>query len=220
MCCRYVMELSPELRPYVEAAQHSPLLGKMVARLARPLITSGEVRPADIVPVLAPSPQQIPTVYPMVWGFSGNSSGKSSDSSSGRSSALFNARSETAAVKPTFRDSWAKRRCAIPASWYYEWEHLTAPDGRQKTGDKYCIQPTAPGIFFLAGLYRLEERAGLTVPVFTVLTREPTEELRRIHDRMPVILTPDSAHAWLSPDSRPERILQSAILDLTIEKAM
>ena len=54
MCCRYWMESSPELRPFVEAANRSPLRAKMVARLARPLKTAGEIRPTDMVPAVAP----------------------------------------------------------------------------------------------------------------------------------------------------------------------
>lgn len=205
MCCRYYMELSPELRPYVEAAQRSPLTEKLVASLARPLITGGEVRPTNLVPVIAPSRSQRAAVYPMVWGFTGPTS------------PLVNARSETANVKPTFRESWQKRRCAIPASWYYEWEHFTSPDGRTKTGRKYMIQPEGAKLLFLAGLYRLEERNGLTVPVFTVLTREPTGELRRLHDRMPVVLPQSAVGKWIDPSARAEDCMQLSLLDLLAE---
>lgn len=205
MCCRYYMELSPELRPYVEAAERSPLTEKLVARLARPLITEGEVRPTNLVPVVVPSRSQKAAVYPMVWGFTGPTS------------PLVNARSETANVKPTFRESWQKRRCAIPASWYYEWEHFTSADGRKKTGEKYMIQPKGAKLMFLAGLYRLEERDGLTVPVFTVLTKEPTEGLRRIHDRMPVILPPSAVGKWIELRARAEDCMQLALSDMIAE---
>ena len=205
MCCRYYMELSPELRPYVEAAERSPLTEKLVARLARPLITEGEVRPTNLVPVVAPSRSQKAAVYPMVWGFTGPTS------------PLVNARSETANVKPTFQESWQKRRCAIPASWYYEWEHFTSADGRKKTGEKYMIQPKGAKLMFLAGLYRLEEQKGITVPVFTVLTKEPTEELRRIHDRMPVILPQSAVGKWIEPSARAEDCMQLALSDMIAE---
>ena len=207
MCCRYYMEESPELRPYVEAAKRSSLLEKMVARLARPLIASGEVRPTNIVPVIAPSRHREMAVYPMLWGFTG------------KTAPLVNARCETAADKPTFRESWEKRRCAIPASWYYEWEHHLSPDGKQKTGDKYMIQPLGANILFLAGLYRMEKQGDLTFPVFTVLTKEPTEALRRLHDRMPVILPRSAVADWIDPESKPAAILGSALSDMIIGKA-
>ena len=202
MCCRYYMEESPELRPYVEAARRSPLAQKMVAKLARPLITSGEVRPTNIVPVIAPSRNMEVAVYPMLWGFCG------------KTAPLVNARSETAAGKPTFRESWEKRRCAIPASWYFEWERRAAPDGKQRAGDRYLIQPAGARILFLAGLYRMEKQGDLTYPAFTVLTREPTPELRRLHDRMPVILPQSAVAKWVDPEGRPEAVLASALSDM------
>ena len=207
MCCRYFLEESPELRPFVEAAKQSSLREKLVAKLARPLVTSGEVRPTDLVPVLAPSPRQLPTVYPMVWGFGG------------KITPILNARWETAAAKPLFRESWAKRRCAIPASWYYEWEHRSSPEGKRKTGDKYMIQPRGARLLFLAGLYRLEDREGMIVPTFTVLTREATEELRHIHDRMPVMLPETAVDAWLRPDCDQNGILRQALCDMVLEPA-
>lgn len=69
---------------------------------------------------------------------------------------------------------------------------------------------------WLAGLYRLED--GL--PAFTVLTKEPTEELRRIHDRMPLVLPKEKIDAWIDPQSKPKDILQYGINDMVIEKAV
>ena len=74
MCTRYYMELSPELRPYIDRAQASPLTARMVAKMGRPLKTEGEVRPTDIAPVIAPNNDHTPTVYPMLWGFTNPSS--------------------------------------------------------------------------------------------------------------------------------------------------
>ena len=68
---------------------------------------------------------------------------------------------------------------------------------------------------WLAGLYRIED--GL--PVFTVLTKEPTDELRRIHDRMPLILPQDLIDDWIRPDTNPKDLLQYAVSDLVVEKA-
>ncbi len=86
---------------------------------------------------------------------------------------LVNARVETAADKPTFSESWRWHRCIIPASWYYEWQHYKTDDGKNKTGDKYLIQPKDSSATWLGGLYRIED----DLPVFTVLTKAPTEEL-------------------------------------------
>ena len=147
-------------------------------------------------------------VYPMVWGFSNPKAG----------SPIVNARVETASSKSLWKEAWEKHRCVIPASWYYEWEHLVSPDGRTKTGPKYMIQPKGCKITYLAGLYRIEEKGDLKYPVFTVLTRDPAEEIRFIHDRMPLILPSDSVRSWIKPDGNPKEILDSALTDMVFEK--
>lgn len=208
MCCRYYMELSPELRPYIEAANRSPLKTKMEEKLNRSLLCQGEVRPTDLVPVLASSRATAPAVFPMVWGFA----------FPGRKASLFNARVETAPEKPAFREAWARHRCVIPASWYYEWEHRPdAAAGKPVTGDRYRIRP-AEGPLMMAGLYRMEERMGISVPVFTILTREPGPSLRFLHDRMPLILPPDLARAWIHPDSSPGEIVSAALTEMIPER--
>ena len=203
------METSPELRPYIEAANRSSLKDRLVSKLARPLVTEGEVRPTDLVPVIAPSSKsQEPTVFPMVWGFT----------IPRRQTSLFNARVESATEKPTFKESWEKRRCIVPASWYYEWEHLiNASTGKSKTGDKYMIQAKGSNVIYLAGLYRLEEIAGIQVPVFTILTREPSDEIRFIHDRMPVMLPKEYIREWVNPNGKPEEIIRAAQTEMVFE---
>ena len=211
MCCRYYMELSPELRPIIEEANRSALKERIVDKLGRPMIIEGEVRPTNIVPVIAPNRASARTVFPMVWGFTLPRS----------SSPLVNARVETASSKPTFKESWERRRCIIPASYYFEWEHLiNAATGKAKTGDKYMIQPKGSEITWLAGLYRIEEMSGIQVPVFTVLTREPSEEIRFIHDRMPVILPREAVEEWIRPDSKPDEIIKEAMTDMVFEKTI
>lgn len=209
MCCRYYMEMSPELRPIIEEANRSALKARIVDKLGRLLITEGEVRPTNIVPVIAPNRYGAGTVFPMVWGFTLPHS----------SSPMVNARVETASTKPTFKESWERHRCIVPASYYFEWEHLiNAATGKAKTGDKYMIQPKGSAVTWLAGLYRIEDISGIQVPVFTVLTREPSEEIRYIHDRMPVILPGVDIEKWINPDSKPDEIIKNAITDMVFEK--
>ena len=69
MCCRYYMEMSPKLRPIVEAAQRSKLYQNNIQRIARPLSTQGEVCPDSLVPVLATSRAGEKAVFPMLWGY-------------------------------------------------------------------------------------------------------------------------------------------------------
>ena len=70
----------------------------------------------------------------------------------------------------------------------------------------------------LAGLYRMEEHGGLQVPVFSVITWKATEELKAIHDRMPLILSYEDALDWIRPDSDPQEIVERAVRDLIFEK--
>lgn len=108
MCCRYWLDETPEIYTIVEDMSRSPLVEKW--RKHTMIKPGGEIRPQDVVPVIAPDRSGRRFVYPMRWGYSGKS-------------LLINARSETASEKPTFRDDWKMYRCVIPASWYYEWEH-------------------------------------------------------------------------------------------------
>lgn len=131
MCTRfYVLPGSPDIEYILAAARKSPLLRRFV----QPLKTSGEIRPTDLVPVLAPDKRGNAAVYPMQWGFR-LPPGRAGE----KGMLLVNARVETAAQKVTFRDAWASRRCIVPCSWYYEWEHFTDEGGRRKTGQKYAI---------------------------------------------------------------------------------
>lgn len=209
MCTRYFVDLSPELRPYIEAADNTTLREKMVRILGKPFKAEGEVRPSDMAAVIAPSARGIKTAFPMVWGFH----------ISGVERPVVNARVETAKEKPSFAESWYRHRCVIPASYYFEWTHIIRPDGTKKPGDKYAIQPKGATVTWLAGLYRIEESRELKYPVFTVLTREPSEELRKIHDRMPLILPGETVDAWISPTSDPDRVVEKALTDMVAEKA-
>ena len=204
MCVRYVLDrTNEELNEIIGTALTTKTAEKFML-LVNPMKREGEIRPTDVAPVIAPSPSGKPSIFAMKWGFT----------IPGKTSLLLNARSETAKTKPTFKDEWAKHRCIIPASYYYEWEHLTDPAGRTKTRDRYLIQPKGSGITWLCGLYRIEE--GL--PYFVILTREPGENIRFIHDRMPLILPKDKIAEWTNPNSDPEKIKEYALTDMIADK--
>lgn len=227
MCTRYYMELSPELRPIIEEARQAPLMAKMISSLGRPLKAEGEILPTDIAPVIAPNGKGVQTVFPMIWGF--NLPDKENTK---QSRPLINARMESADYKQTFRDSWARRRCIIPASYYYEWDHvpyvpysengISQPVSSRRVGIRYAIQPKGHAVTYLAGLYRMEEDERGSFPHFTVLTREPVDgEVIRIHDRMPVILSPDMISEWISPwtDFRKLKgIARNSLTDMICDK--
>ena len=203
MCTRFFIEPDiEEIREIIAEVEQS-LLSRKFIKSGSAILTSGEIRPTNVVPVIAPNRHGKRSAYPMKWGF--QIPGKS---------LLVNARVETAATKPTFRESWEKHRCVIPASWYYEWAHLTNSLGQKKTGDKYMIQPKGSRMTWLCGLYRMED--GL--PAFAVLTREPAEELKKIHDRMPLIIPENLIGAWIDPAANPEDVLRYALTDMVCEK--
>ena len=98
-----------------------------------------------------------------------------------------NARAETAGVKPTFRDAFRHRRCVLPVLGWYEWRR----DGRRKT--PFLIRDAGGQTMHLAALWERGRGAGGRVDGFTVLTTDPRNELRAIHDRQPAVLdTPTS----------------------------
>ena len=204
MCCRYYMEMSPRLRPIVEAARDNRFYQNNLARVAKPLTVEGEIFPDMLVPVLASSRAGKKTVFPMIWGYHVQ----------GVSRLVANARAETAAEKPTFREGWATHRCVIPASWYYEWEHIPGPDQRTRTGEKYAIMPRGSEMTWLGGIYRMEDG----YPHFVILTREPSESVAAIHDRMPFLLPEEAVDRWIDPNMNPHVLLSSALTDLACEK--
>ena len=206
MCCRYfIRESDPDLLPIIDAALKSPLIARYAKVRPAPLVRFGEVKPADLIAVIASDRQQKTAVFPMTWGFT----------VPGRSAPIINARSETASEKQSFADAWKQHRCIIPASWYYEWQHLPTEDGRKTTTTKYAIQPENETITFLCGLYRIEN--GL--PAFVVLTRDPCDDIAHIHDRMPLILSKGAIRDWVNPTVKAEDVLPYAVTSMAAEKA-
>lgn len=110
---------------------------------------------------------------------------------------LINARVETAHEKPAFRRAFALHRCLVPADGYYEWQ-ATENGGKQP----HFIRPADGGVLAMAGLYavwRSPDAPGGRLLSCTVITTEATDDVGRIHDRMPMLVEPDRFGAWLDP---------------------
>lgn len=108
-------------------------------------------------------------------------------------SQLINARSETVLEKPTFRHAIKYRRCIIPTSGFYEWEH----SGGKK--QPYYIQLKNQTPMCLAGLWEAWKAPdGSELETFAILTTASNELVATLHDRMPVILPPETFNLWLS----------------------
>lgn len=116
---------------------------------------------------------------------------------------LINARSETIAEKPAFRTAFKKRRCLVVADGYFEWQKV----GEKKAPYHIRMQGFAP--FAMAGLFEnWTSPEGATVSSCTLITTAPNSYLAPIHDRMPVILSPEHYRLWLDPSEQTaERLL-------------
>ena len=108
--------------------------------------------------------------------------------------ATFNARSDTVAEKPTFRDAYRRSRCIIPASGYYEWKGT--PTGKQP----YYFSTENGSPLTIAGLWDewKDIETGEPLKSCTMIITTANEFVSKIHDRMPAMLTPYQFDAWLS----------------------
>jgi putative SOS response-associated peptidase YedK len=111
---------------------------------------------------------------------------------------FINARAETAWQKPSFRDAFARRRCLIPATGFYEWQSVSMKPKRRQP---WVFSLASGRPFAFAGLWEPPARDGAS-PTCTILTTEPNEVTRPVHDRMPVILAPEGYGRWLDPEPR------------------
>src|SRR3954447_4619774 len=120
---------------------------------------------------------------------------------------MINARMETVAEKPAYKRAFAVRRCLLPADGYFEWypteEHTLAGKPRKQP---YFIRPSDGGVLAMAGLYEIwrdpdkdEDDPTRFRWTCTVLTTTAEDSLGQIHDRMPLMLSPDRYDAWLDP---------------------
>ena len=132
---------------------------------------------------------------PLLWGFPGFDKGR----------LLINARAESVKDRPTFADSFAGRRCALPAAGFYEWD---------KKKEKVIFTLPDRPILYLAGIYRpygAENR-------FVVLTREANASMEPVHDRMPLILSGEEVLPWVSDAAKASDILTKELPMLKAER--
>ncbi len=114
------------------------------------------------------------------------------DADAGQARSWINARAETAAASPAFGPALRSRRCVIPADAFYEWDRSATP--RQP----YAIGPANGGMLALAAIWS-GSREG--PPTTAIITTTPNGLVAPVHNRMPVILSPDLLDAWLDPSA-------------------
>lgn len=180
MCGRYALDENAR-----ELANHFGLI-------AVPELTPRyNIAPGTPVPVIRDSPAG-PVMEPMVWGLTPAWARRTPAPSS--MPKPINARSETVADKPMFREAFRRRRCILPASGFYEW--LRPASGAKQP---YYIHPVTEPVFAMAGLY--EDGDGEHPPSCCILTVSANEVMTPIHDRMPVMLAGPDLARWLAPGS-------------------
>lgn len=120
---------------------------------------------------------------------------------------LINARSETAAEKPSFRTALRKRRCIVPISGFFEWQ--AQGSGKQP----FYITSPESSVLALAGLWESwrDPASGQDVRTFTILTTAANEFMRAFHERMPVILHPEDRAVWMDRADVPDPVLAGVL---------
>ncbi|MHC5112818.1 MAG: SOS response-associated peptidase [Planctomycetota bacterium] len=178
MCGRYALMSSVELLVELFGLTDAPAL-----------VPRYNIAPTQLAPVVRLVGGDRRSLEMLKWGLI-----PSWATEPGIGSRMINARSETAATKPSFRDAMRHRRCLVPADGFYEW--MKTESGKQP----YWIHPRDGRPQMMAGLWeKWWGRDGEAVESFTILTTEANELLRPLHDRMPVFLEGDDLDHWLDP---------------------
>ena len=148
------------------------------------------IAPTQPVPVIRQHPKEPSRVFSLMrWGLI-PSWAKDMSGAAG----MINARSETAATKPAFRDRMKFRRCLVPADAFYEWKRTGA------TKQPFCFEVNNGELFGFAGLWdRWRDLSGQWIKSCSILTTTPNGVTSLVHDRMPVILQKDDYDLWLDP---------------------
>ena len=145
--------------------------------------------PTQYLPVYRIDPERGRELAPLKWGLIPS---WAKDASIGAK--LINARSESVQEKPAFRTAYKYRRCLVPANGFYEWEAL--PTGKQP----HYITVQNVGVIAFAGLWEswTDKVSGEVIDSFTILTGEANDLVRKLHERMPVILKEQDYELWLT----------------------
>lgn len=192
MCGRYTLRVTGK-----RVAEHFDL---------SPAVTEGldpryNVAPSQDVPAVGPRDDGGRGLARFRWGLVPRWADDPSDVPN-----LINARSETVHEKPAFRDCFARRRCLLPADGFYEW---TKGDGGSRP---HFVHRPDDALFAFAGLWdRWDGGGGEPLLSCTILTTEPSEDVRSLHDRMPVIVEPEDYTLWLDRTVREREPLEGVL---------
>jgi putative SOS response-associated peptidase YedK len=216
MCGRYAIASDPEwLAAELGAVDH---VGGQL------MLPNSNITPASSVPILVEryvDGKVVRELRPVKWGLV---PGWAKDGAN--AAKMINARSETVAEKPSYRDSFAQRRCIVPATGWYEWQRAEGLPGfggakskLAKTKDRtpYFTRGKEESALGLAGIWSVWRDANTpnAAPLVTmaILTTQATGALAEIHERRPVVLPRGAFDAWLDPTSLDARDLLAGIGD-------
>lgn len=195
MCSRYAFV--PDSAAW---ADFRAVLGEIAEELLA-LPAQPKLAPTDRVPIVVQQPGMPPQLIQVRWGFIPHWWSKAE-----LPRLSFNARSEEAATKPMWRDALRATRCLIPATTWFEWQHL------QRAKIPHSLRPNDGRGFMFAGLWslwRAREKIGPDLksdldllPTCVILTMAASEAVANVHDRMPVVLAPAAWRSWLDPEAR------------------
>lgn len=177
MCTRYTMtKISPD-----------DLIAELEVTVEKPLEAQFNIAPTEDAPIVIATKEGERRLGQARFGFVPHWA-----KSVKEGTRYLNARAESVADKPAFRAAFARHRCLVVADGFYEWR----TEGKLKVPFWFHL-PDAH-LFAFAGLWSSwRDPEGGRVTSFTILTREAEGPVRAVHDRMPVILTPDAYAAWL-----------------------
>lgn len=125
---------------------------------------------------------------------------------------MINARAESAATKPAFREALRRRRCLVPADGFYEWKRQ---DGSKQP---YYVRLKDERPFAFAGLWEHWRRGHLAIESCTIITTDANELVRALHDRMPVIIDAENFRQWLDPDVQDPQVVQPLLAKYPADK--
>ena len=179
----YAIDGASEFPMLPDVLKPSKLNDKIIRKLGKPIITSGDVHPGDVAPVVAMSRSLHETVFPMIWGIPNRG--------------LMQYQIPAEAASRIYPESWQSRRCVVLASYYYQ------KSENPEDPHLYAVQPKGSFVCYMAGVYVLADDG---YPCFAILTRKATIDTGDLSARMPVILNDTSQ--WIRQDSHPERILR------------
>lgn len=201
MCGRFTLRATPAKLMEMFATLREPSF---------PIVPRYNIAPTQLVPVVRAAAQGEREWVQLRWGLIPH---WAKDARIG--SSLINARGESLAEKPSFREAFRKRRCLIPADGFYEWQAIEG----QKTKQPLFIHRRDGKPFAFAGLWdRWRAEDGTELPTFTIVTTAANDLLKPIHERMPVILPRDRFSDWLDTESHPTAEVQELLQALPSEE--